>query len=156
MQKFLSNLQEAERKIQTADHMAYVTYPLIKDKRILLKILTETKNAIASCINSILQYEYLYKRINLYQNPKANFETFINKSSKRFDINNIEIKAILDIFEIIELHKQSPMEFVRNEKVIIMNGNSLFREITLEKTKEFLSLSKNILQKTKNKILGKI
>ena len=156
MQKFLENLQEAERKIQTADHLVYVTYPLIKDKRILLKILTETKNAVASCINSILQYEYLYKRINLYQDPKVNFETFINKSSKRFTISSIEIKSILELFEITELHKQSPMEFIKDNKVIILTNNSKIHQISIEKIKEFLSLSKNILQKAKNKILGKI
>ena len=71
MEKFLENLQEAENIIQTIDHMVYVTFPLIQDKKLLLKIILETKTAIANCINSILQYEYLYKRIRLYKEPKA-------------------------------------------------------------------------------------
>ncbi|GAJ08281.1 unnamed protein product, partial [marine sediment metagenome] len=79
MEKFLENLQEAQKTIQVIDHMIYVTFPLIKDKKILTKILTETKSAITNCINSILQYEYLYKRVNLYKDAKTNFRIFIKK-----------------------------------------------------------------------------
>ena len=152
MERFILNLQEAERLIQIADHMTYITYPLIKEKNILLKILTETKKAVANCINSILQYEYFYKQITLYNNPKTNLETFIKKSSKRFQITELEIKQIQELFELAEKHKQSPMEFTQNEKVIIMTENSETYELSLEKAKLFVSLSKNILQKTKNKI----
>ena len=68
MERFLEYIQEAEKIIQTVDHMAYITFPLIKDKKLLLKILLETKIAVANCINSILQHEYIYKRITLYKN----------------------------------------------------------------------------------------
>jgi len=45
------------------------------------------------------------------------------------------------------------MEFVRNEKVIILSENLKPKTITIEKTKEFLLLAKNILNKTKKGIL---
>ena len=41
MEKFLENLQEAHKIIQTLDHMMYVTFPLIKDKNILHKQLDD-------------------------------------------------------------------------------------------------------------------
>ena len=79
MEKFLEHLQEAEKRIQIIDHLVYVTFPVIKDKRLFIKILSEIKNALSNCINSVLQYEYIYKRINLYNNAKENFKTFIEK-----------------------------------------------------------------------------
>lgn len=84
MEKYIQNLQESERLWQTAGHLAYVTYPLVKDKRLLLKILIEIKNSLSKCINAVLQYEHLYKRIKLYGNPKINLETFAQKCSPRF------------------------------------------------------------------------
>ena len=63
MEKFLKDIQEAEKLIRKIDHMTYMTYPLIQDKRLILKIISETKNAIIKCINSILHYEYLYHSI---------------------------------------------------------------------------------------------
>ena len=148
MTKFLENLQEAQKIIQTVDHMVYVTFPLIKDKKILVKILKETKNAIADCINAILQYEYLYKRIELYKNAKTNFRTFIKKCCPYYKITSEETNSIIELFELAEKHEQSTIEFVREEKVVILSENLKTETITLEKIKEFLNLAKNILKKT--------
>ena len=152
MEKFLENLQEAETKIQIADHMLYVTFPLLKDKKLLLKILLDTKTAIAKCISSILQYEYLYKRIKLYNNPKTNFKTFEEKCTKRYNITEQEINLIQELFEIVEEHKKSAMEFMKNEKIVILSQSLQQKTLTLEKTKEFLVVAKNILQKIKTTI----
>ena len=43
--------------------------------------------AVIKEITAILQYEYLYKRINLYKDTKTNFETFRTKSATRYDIS---------------------------------------------------------------------
>ena len=148
MEKFLENIQKAQKAIQTMDHMVYVTFPLIKDKKILLKILKETKNAITNCINAILQYEYLYKRIELYKDAKTNFRTFIKKCCPRYNITSEQGNAILKLFELAEKHEQSTVEFVREEKVVMLSENLKTEIITIEKTKEFLDLAKNILKKT--------
>jgi len=145
MEKFLENIEQAEKIIQTTDYLTYMTFPLIKDKRLLLKIISEIKIAIAKSINSILQYEYLYKRILLHKDPKLNFKTFKEKCAKKYNITEQEIKLILELFDIVEKHKKSSMEFLRKEKIVILSNNSEPRIITLEKTKEFLTTAKNIL-----------
>ena len=147
MEKFLENLQEAQKTIQTIDHLVYVTFPLIQDKKILTKILTETKNAITNCISSILQYEYLYKRIELYKDTKTNFNIFIKKCCPYYKITQQEIDLIIELFELVEKHKESITEFIRNQKVIILSENLKTETITIEKIKEFLNLSKEIMKK---------
>ena len=149
MEKFLENMITAEKKIQTADHMIYVTFPLIKDKRLLLKITQEIKNAVTDCISSILQYEYLYKRINLYKDPKSNFRIFIEKCAPRYKIKKEEINLILELFDFVEKHKKSPFEFVKDDKIVILSNGLKPKTLTVEKTKEFLIAVKNILRKTR-------
>ena len=156
MEKFIEYLAEAERIIKTADHLIYMTFPLVKDKKLLLKILSETKIVITNCINSILQYEYLYKRIKLYKDTKTNFRTFKEKCAPRYRITKEEIKMIIELFEIVENHKQSHFEFVKNEKIIILSENLEQKSLTVEKIKEFLWLAKNVLKKSKEVILRKI
>ena len=51
MEKFIEYLAEAERIIKTADHLIYMTFPLVKDKKLLLKILSETKIVITNIKN---------------------------------------------------------------------------------------------------------
>lgn len=154
MEKFLENLQEADKIIRTVDHMIYITFPLVKDKRLLLKILLETKTAITNCINAILQYEYLYKRITLYKKSSANFRTFKERCAKRYNITEEEIRLIMELFDIVEKHKQSSFEFVRSENVIILSEDLRPETLSIEKIKEFLLLAKNILEKVNQEILA--
>lgn len=156
MEKFLENLEKAKNLIRTADHLIYMTFPLVRDKKLLLKIISEIRNGIANCINSILQYEYLYKRISLYQEPKTNFKTFKEKCATKYGIMPEEIILILELFEIVEEHEKSPMEFVKDEKVVILSENMKQKTLTVEKTKEFLAMAKNILRKTENQFLRKV
>ena len=152
MQKIFQNLHEADRIIKAVDHLVYVTFPLVKDKRMLLNIIAETKKAVALCINSILQYDYLYKKIRLYKDTKENFITFKEKCAPRYGISQQEVDKITVLFELAEKHKKSPLEFVRNDKVVIMSENFQTNTITVEKTKEFVILAKNILSKIEKTI----
>lgn len=152
MEKFLEYLQEAKKIIQTADHIVYITYPLVQDKKILIKVLLEIKKAMSNCINSVLQYEYLYKRITLYKNPRANLETFIRKSSSRYNITREEISLILKLFDLVKKREESTAEFLRGDKIVFLSENLKTETINIEKVKEFLVLAKKILKKILEKI----
>ena len=154
MEKFLENILEAEKNLRTIDHIIYVTFPLIKDKRLLLKVIQEIKDVVTNCITSILQYEYLYKRISLYRDSRENLKTFTEKCAQRYNIGKDEIRLILELFKFVENHKKSPFEFVKDEKIVILSENSKPTTMTLEKTKEFLITAKDILKKTKEGIKG--
>ena len=149
MEKFLENIQEAEKNLRTIDHIVYVTFPLIKDKRLLLKVIQDIKGVVTQCITSILQYEYLYKRISLHKDSRENFKTFTEKCALKYNISKEEIRLFMELAEFVEKHKASPFEFVKEEKIVILSENSKPTTLTLEKTKEFLIMAKDILRKTK-------
>lgn len=146
-EKFIENLDKATSLLRTADHMLYMTYPLIREKRLLLKVLSEIYIVILSIVNAILQYEYLYKRIILYKDAKENFSVFKNKCAPRYSITGEQIAQILEIFNLAEKHKTSPFEFVRNNKIVIMTNALKTDTITIEKMKSFILLSKDLLRK---------
>ena len=156
MEKFLENLIDARKMIQTADHMVYVTYPLINDKKILLKILQELKTAMAKCISSLLQFDYLYKRIKLHTDTKANLQTFKEKCAPRAKITLEEVKSAYELFEIVEKQKRSSMDFIRKEKLVILSENLEPQVVTLEKIKEFLVTTKEISKKVHETINSQI
>jgi len=154
MQKFIEYLEEADKITRAMDHMLYVTYPLVKDKKILLRILMELKRANAYCINSILQYEYIFKRVRLTEDPKINLNAFFNKCAAYYELAPVSIQKIRELFSIVKEHNSSSMEFTRNEKlVIISNGEAKIVEI--DKIKDFLVNTKNLIEKAKRKILQK-
>lgn len=150
--RYFENLNEAERLLKTSDHLIYVSKTLLKDQKLLVKILPEIKIAISKTINAILQNEYLYKRIKLYKNPKENFETFKRKCAPRYNISSSEVQKIEELFKIVENHEKSPMEFIRGENVIILSDTNSHLIVNFKTTKEFLELGKTILNKARSRI----
>jgi len=152
--KFIDLLEKAKKNIHLADHMTYMTFPLVQDNKLLFKILEQLNSGLVNVINSILQYEYLYKRIQLSQDKAKNLDIFKQKCSIRYTITNEEIQDIIKIFNLHKKHKESGFEFIKNGKVIIMSDNLQTESITLEKTKQFLNTAKSVLKKVERKIKG--
>ncbi len=149
MEKYQENLQNAVKSLKIADHILYITYPVIKDKRLLLKSLDSVYEAMVDIINSFLQYDHIWKRIQLSADPKNNFEIFINRTSKNNNITREEVQEILDFFSVIEAHRKSPMEFKRKEKIVIMGSDLHTTMIDPEKIKKYLSLTRRIFERAR-------
>jgi len=146
---YKENLQKAIKNIRIADHMIYVTYPVIKDKRLLLKGLEQVHEALTQVINAILQYDYLFKRIQLSKDPRANFDSFISKCAARYNINSEEINSVIELFTLAESHKKSPLEFMRRERIVIMSDNLKTVSLDSDRLKKYLNLSKSLVNKAK-------
>jgi DNA-binding transcriptional MerR regulator len=151
MEKFQENLAQAIKNLQIADHMTYITYPLVNEKRLLLKIFDEIYKTVIGCINAILNYECLYKRIKIYKENDYNMQTFINKCAKNYGLTNKQIQEIKEILELNKQHKQSAMEFVKRDKMVILSDNLRIQTINIQKIKEYLLLAKEFLMKVNNK-----
>jgi hypothetical protein len=151
-EKYQENLGEAIKNLQIADHMTYITLPLVNDNRLLLKIFDNIYKSIIGCINAILNYEYLYKRIKIYKNTEDNLQTFTHKCAKNYNLTNEQIRKIQQIIILNKQHKQSAMEFVKQNKIVILSDSLGTQTIDVQKIKEFLLLAKELLMHTKNKI----
>jgi hypothetical protein len=151
--KFINEMIEAEKKWTSADHFIYVTMPVVKDERLLLRALEVLYKGLVINISAILKFEYLYKRINLSQNTRENLETFFKKCSKGYGLNELEKKILKEIMELGKRHKESEIEFPRKGRIIILNGTGSY-ELNLEELKEFLRVSRKLLENTNRNFGG--
>lgn len=149
MDKYKQNLSEAIKNIKVADHILYITYPVIKDKRLLLKSLESVYTAIILMINSILYYEHLWKRIVLRNDSRDNLDIFINKCSANYGLEKSDVGDITNLISIVENHKKAQIEFKRNEKVIIMSENLSTTAIDPELIKNYISLARRLFEKAR-------
>jgi len=146
-----ARIEEAKRILKIADHMVYITYPAINEKRLLIKIVSQVGGAMNNVVLSVLENEYLNKRISSYANPKMNFKSFV-ESSKRYGIKQSGIDTMEKIASLIEMHEQSPMEFVRNDRFVIMTDSMHTEEITYNLVKSFLATAKEAVSATENRL----
>jgi len=144
--KFISSLELAKKELERADHFTYVTLPVVKDNRLLLRVLEGISNSVLNAINAVLQFEYLNKRILIYNNARDNFNTFKSLAG-RYNISQEQLATISEILSLGERHKKSPLEFIKNSKIVIISDDMRTETLTLEKIKLFLVEAKDLIRK---------
>lgn len=148
--KFANALTEAEKHWRNADHMVYVIIPVVKDSKLLLRALESLYKSLVLNISTILKFEYLYKRVELTNNPKRNLEIFFKKCAFKYGMNENERENIKKLLFFGKKHKVSGFEFSKSGKVIILDDAMSVSELSINLMKEFLQVSKKLLEKTQN------
>jgi len=151
MQQYQEDLKQAIRHLQIADHITYVTFPLVNEKRLLLKIIEEINLAIIHSLNCMFNYKYPKEPIDL-KKENMNINHTLKEISKDYELTNEQIIKIKEIFELNQKHKKSSIEFIKKDKVVILSDNLSFQTINIQKIKEYLLLAKRIIIKFNLKI----
>jgi hypothetical protein len=147
-QKFQQYLDEAIKRLQIADHMAYVTFPVLNDPRLILKILDEIIKSTTSLIQAVLDYEYYPK----HSGRDNSFNIFLDDYAQVYGLTNTQIEKIMELFELNKKRNLSAMEFVRKDKIVILSDDLNTEALNIQKVKEYLLLSKEFLMKVNRKI----
>tara|TARA_Y100000310_G_scaffold335338_2_gene417139 strand:- start:46397 stop:46879 length:483 start_codon:yes stop_codon:yes gene_type:complete len=141
-------LNEANESLKRADHLASVTFKLINDPKLLWVALENTHKAAINCMNSLLQFDYIYKRIpHIPEVFKEKLRLFKETTAKRYTISRETIILIADLQELVEKHKASSMEFVRKDKFVIASQDYRLRTLDIKKVKDFVEKTKMFINK---------
>ena len=145
MEEFISLVKEANKAFETADHLAFVTYPLINDTKLIILILENLNNALTRTMDAFLYYDKLYKKIQFIPNDfTSKFELFKTRSAKYYNLSYQNIEIILEIKEFIDERKKSQMEFSRKNSFVLYSNLQL-KTISLDKVKNYISKAKQII-----------
>ena len=143
---FENHLFEAKKHQRIADHMTYVTYPILNEKRLLIKIFEEVCKSITFGIKSIISFEN-----NIKNNVIINeYDRFLFHA-KNYNLNNRQISIIKEIIELENYHKNSSMEFMKKEKIVILSDNLSYQTLDISQIKRYLLLSRQFLEKISQK-----
>jgi|TARA_B100000315_G_C14356834_1_gene486582 hypothetical protein len=143
MEKFQELRDAAKKKLQLADHILTMTYPVVKDSRLLLSSMENLFLSFSYGMSSILHYDRIFKRIPPFpDNFTSKLELFQYKCAKRYNIDDEYSKILKDLKEIIVAHKKSPIEFSRNKNFVICNGDYRMRTISSKEVKSYIEKAK--------------
>ncbi len=96
--------QEAQKRLQTADHMLHVTYPSVKEPKILVAVLGHLFHSLAAAIAALVAYERQFKRVPPYpQSFIGEFEVFRKHCVPDYGIPLAMVKLIQDVHETVQL-----------------------------------------------------
>jgi hypothetical protein len=138
-EKIRENLDKAIRSLQIADHMTYITFPLVNEKRLLLKIFDETYKSIIFCISALCEFEEQKYR------KRVNFEGFLSNYAKNYGINSEDIKKIKEITRKKTRYNESAVDFVKKDRIVILSDDLSIESLDLKAVKEYLLTAKKLL-----------
>ncbi len=147
MDKKQTYLNESLKYLQTAEHMAEVTFPLVNEKKLLLKILEQINKSIINSINAANKKRILRREINPEDKRK------IIKQLKKLNMKKEQTEKILEIIELNQKHKKSAMEFERNNKAVIMMNDLNIITLNIGEIKEYLATAKTFYIKVSSAFL---
>ena len=154
MEKFQELREVAKKKLQLADHILTMTYPIVNDGRLLVAVAENLFLALTNTMGSVLYYERLFKRIPPFQdNFSSKFNIFKEYAGKK-DIDAEYLRLIQDMKDIIVKHKKSPVEFTRKDQFVICNGSYKIHTISVNELKDYVAKAKSFLSHTES-IIGK-
>ncbi len=143
MEEFQTAIENAKKTIRIADHMLVMTFPLVKDPKLLLSVVDSTFSATLNAMYSVVYYERLFKRIPPFQDDfDSKFTTFKLRIVPRYKINKEYVNLIQELKEVLMEHKRSPMEFSRGDKFIICSSNYRMKTIGVPEMKKYIAKSK--------------
>jgi len=147
MEKFQIARERAIRALKTADHMVSVTYGVVKDAKLLLAVLDNLNVALEETMNSILYYDRLFKRIPPFQETfESKYNMFRLKSARHYNLEAEYIRAIAEVKEMLDEHKKSPVEFVRNDKFVICNDSYNLKTLSVNDIRKHIARTKLFIQ----------
>ncbi|MBU0929468.1 MAG: hypothetical protein KJ623_00145 [Nanoarchaeota archaeon] len=141
-------LNLAKKSLKTADHLTYMTYPLVKDIKIIVAITENIYSSVINAMESVLQYDRYYKRINpLAENFDSRFQVFKEKCAQRYNFDRDDLSLIDELRTIVAHRSNSTMEFIRNDKLIICSPNFKMKTFDINAIKQYLIKTKKFIAK---------
>ncbi len=146
MEKFEDLRLKAKRHLKLADHMLFVTYPLLSEPKLLLTVVDNLFLSITNMLGAFLYHEYYNKRISGFEDTfEGKFNKFKLECISRYNLDKDYILFIQDIKDIIVKHKTSPVEFARKDRFVICSKDYKIKEITADKLRQYVIKSKEFI-----------
>ena len=143
---YVELMQQARKQMHLADHMVYVTYPMVQETRFLLAILHHMTNASRLALQALLEFEYIYKRIDAFNRTFAGeIRTYKEKIQGRYGMDAKYLKLLQRLMDLEKYDKNSPVRFKRGDKYILSTTEYNMSVLDLATIKRYNELAKKFV-----------
>jgi len=137
------NLVEARKQLLACERLFYLGLTILKDNRILARTLGELARAAMNTIKAYLRYES-EQRNPLFGSSWNSLKYFFKKVAPKY-ISSEDVNSLVKLLSIARIHKDSSMEFVRNER-LVMHFNGKYEIVAKENVLEYLKVVKKLIR----------
>lgn len=121
----IKHLQKAAYQLHLAEHLLEVTYPLVKDPKMLLSVLSNLEQSHENLFESVLPLDLRNSDTSFVKKLKS-FEDLLQSYSI---ISGGEIKTIKTVHDLVLQHKESAVVFSRKDSFVICEDDYKIKKI---------------------------
>lgn len=108
----------------------------IKTKKLALLILENESESLKLLLNSVIKYFYIKKKLKISSSKIENIRNAKKIIFKEWKLDK-ELNNVFEIFEIENKHKNSSMEILKDNKIIIIDDKNKIFELPIMKLVTF-------------------
>ena len=139
MEQFQFLRDKAFEKIKVADHMLFMTYPVVKDPKLLLGILENVYASLDYGMGAVLHHQKLFKQIPPFQESfQSRFDVFRHQVVPQLKLSHNYVKLISDVRLLLAAQKKSPITFVKKDKYVILSPKYDVKAIDVNLMKRYV------------------
>ena len=143
---------KAKQRIDSANHMLTVSYPLVEDPKILLSV---AKNLLKAAEFSIEGALHKADNVSNYKDSvDSKYNAFIQNVVPKYDIDKKHIETITNLKEIVQTHEDSSVEFKRDKKFVMADETYELRTLSKKDLQQYLRKTRNLIKEVEAKIHG--
>ena len=147
MERFQEELSAGRQQLMTADHLVSITFPLVKDNKLLLTAIESLFAAAKSLMASLLHYESVFKRLPRFKEDYGSMiYWFKSRCMPRYGLSS-DYGAVMGELKLLhDDHRASTIEFSRKDCLVICSDTYRFRKITLLQIKSYVAVVKRMFR----------
>ncbi len=147
MDKLQQYVKEATQSIDIAYHLLTRTYPLAEDSKILLSVLKSIYTSHEKIFLAVLDNEFLRPKISPTASFIIKYDRFKQLVLEKKLLEKEELSVFKEIEQLWNEHKESTVEFTKDNNVIMADEDFKIQKLSEEQLKKYISQTRVILKK---------
>lgn len=142
----MGGVSTALEELRLADHMIYVTLPLLDDKRVFINAVGHIGKALKDTVRLFMQREADYKQIPFMPGEDLLVNEFINRYSSRLGLQDY-IEMLKSVVSFNDVRGRSSIKLKKNDKFIVISPEYSMVALTIEQVKAFLRQAREFVSR---------
>jgi hypothetical protein len=141
-------IANARKELKLADHMVYVTYKLLNDRKIILSVANHVSKATNTAIFAFLENERRFKRIyHLPENERLRLMYFLRDYSEKFALDMDVEEMIIKLDNLRLMKSTDGYNVQKGESFYFVNGGFKVETVSVKMIKKYLSNARELINK---------
>lgn len=144
------NIEKARRSLKVAEAMLSKAYPVAKDPKLFLAVSEDIFFALMECVEAVLSVDGKSSsdaQSDVHDDPAKDVLSAFRESAPKYHFGSEDFKLLSNLSRIVSAHRESPVEFVRQESFVICDGAYCFERLSFEEMQNFLFAARQFLER---------